>query len=81
MNFMELTMGEVDILLKRKVLKFQYTNWKGDTAIRTVQPLRISYTTSLYHADHGVTLFLEAIDLEKNQHRDFLCKDIEIEFT
>lgn len=81
MNFMELTMGEVELLLKRKVLKLQYKNWKGDTAFRTVQPLRISYTTSLYHAEQGVTLFLEAIDLEKNQHRDFLCKDIEIEFT
>ena len=78
MNFMDLTMREVDILLKKDVLTFQYKNWKGDVGIRRVQPMRISYTTSLYHAERGVTLFLEAIDLDKNQYRDFLCKDIEI---
>ena len=30
MNFMDLTMREVDILLKKDVLTFQYKNWKGD---------------------------------------------------
>jgi predicted DNA-binding transcriptional regulator YafY len=78
MNFLELTLSEAQLLLSKNEISFTYKNWKGETSERKVKPENIEYTTSLYHPGAGYALFLHAFDVEKQQYRDFLCKDIEI---
>ncbi len=59
---------------KEPPLKFEYTNWEGKTATRTVQPIKIWYGETQYHK--GPHWFLKAVDVEKNAERDFAIIDI-----
>jgi predicted DNA-binding transcriptional regulator YafY len=59
---------------KQPTLKFVYTNWQGETAERSVIPIKIWYGKTDFHPKEQ--WFLKAIDVEKNAQRDFALKDI-----
>lgn len=50
-------------------LTFTYTNWRGETATRTVRPIGISYASTEWHPEPG--WLLHAYDDEKKAGRDF----------
>jgi predicted DNA-binding transcriptional regulator YafY len=55
-------------------ITFRYRNWRGDVATRRVLPQRIWFGESKWHS--GSQWFLEAIDVEKGEPRDFALIDI-----
>lgn len=55
-------------------LVFKYTNWEGKTAVRKIQPIEIWYGKTEWHPEEQ--WLLKAIDIEKNEERDFALKDI-----
>jgi predicted DNA-binding transcriptional regulator YafY len=55
-------------------LKFKYKNWESKTTIRTVEPIKIWYGKTQWHPKKQ--WFLKALDLDKNEERDFAIKDI-----
>ena len=55
-------------------LKFKYTNWEGKKAIRRVMPIEIWYGKTEWHPQEQ--WLLRAIDLDKNEERNFAIKDI-----
>ena len=61
-----------DTLLKKKVAAFVYTNYKGQTSIRTVIPLKFYYGCTDYHTEEQ--WLLEAHDHTKNDIRIFAMK-------
>ena len=58
----------------KKVVKFTYTNHRGETRVRTVEPIDLRFGDTPYH--DGEQWFLEAKDKEKNVTREFAMKDI-----
>lgn len=54
-------------------IQFEYTNWKGRKANRTVRPHAISFRHSDYH---GYAWVLDAYDVDKDEYRSFAIKDI-----
>lgn len=60
--------------VKEKPLKFDYINWEGKQAVRTVKPIEIWYGKTEWHPEEG--WFLRAIDLDKKAERNFAIKDI-----
>lgn len=61
--------------MKNKIpLKFEYVNWEGKKATRTVEPLKIWYGKTKWHPKKQ--WLLKAKDLDKNAERDFALKDI-----
>lgn len=59
---------------KEPELKFDYINWEGKRAVRRVKPLEIWYGKTEWHPKDG--WFLRALDLEKNEERNFSLQDI-----
>jgi len=55
-------------------ISFVYKNWRGETALRTVLPIKLWYGHTDWHPQHQ--WLLKAIDLEKNEERDFALEDI-----
>jgi predicted DNA-binding transcriptional regulator YafY len=55
-------------------LKFKYINWEGKEAVRTVKPIKLWYGKTKWHPREG--WFLKALDLGKEEERDFAVKDI-----
>jgi predicted DNA-binding transcriptional regulator YafY len=51
-----------------------YTNWRGERAMRHIRPLTIRFESSEWHPDEQ--WLLRAVDLEKGATRDFAMKDI-----
>ncbi len=58
----------------QKPLKFKYKNWEGKLAVRTVKPIKSWYGKTKWHPKEQ--WLLRALDLEKNEERDFAVKDI-----
>lgn len=58
----------------KQVLKFIYTNYKGETSERHVSPLRLYEGSTQYHRD--IQWLLQAMDLDKNENRNFAVRDI-----
>lgn len=52
-----------------------YTNWKGETAKRTIKPIELWYGATEYHRE--AQWLLRALDIEKDDVRNFAMKDIE----
>ena len=52
-----------------------YTNWKGVKAQRQIKPVHLWYGSTEFHPEPQMLLL--ALDVEKNQFRDFAVKDIE----
>lgn len=57
-----------------KTVKILYTNYRGETAVRTIIPQRIWFGEIEWHP--GKQWFLDAFDIEKNAQRSFAVKDI-----
>ena len=55
-------------------LKFEYTNWEGKKATRRVRPIEIWYGKTEWHPKSQ--WLLRAMDLDKNEERNFAVKDI-----
>lgn len=54
---------------KNKEITIDYTNWKNITCVRRIRPIDIWFGVSEWHT--GEQWFLKAIDVEKNEERDF----------
>ena len=54
-------------------VRLNYTNWRGETAERTILPLRIWYGATDWHPEPQ--WLLTAMDVEKGAERDFALKD------
>ncbi|WP_458524386.1 WYL domain-containing protein [Paracoccus aminovorans] len=55
-------------------MTFSYKNWRGESATRRVRPLRMWFGSTEWHSEPQ--WFLEALDIDKNQVRDFALVDI-----
>lgn len=51
-----------------------YTNYKGVTSTRTVQPIEVWFGNTEYHPENQ--WLLRAVDIKKNEERNFAMKDI-----
>lgn len=59
---------------RSKLTSFNYTNWKGERADREIMPQEILFVSTDCHKEPQ--WLLSAIDLQKNERRDFAIKDI-----
>jgi predicted DNA-binding transcriptional regulator YafY len=59
---------------EKKAVKIGYTNYKGETAERTIIPLELWFGSTEYHEEEQ--WLLKAFDLEKKAERNFAVKDI-----
>lgn len=66
----------MDDIDKRQV-SFRYTNWRGETAIRTVVPEGIWFGVTEWHPTEQ--WFLKARDVQKGELRDFAFLDMVFE--
>lgn len=57
------------------VVSIDYTNWKGNRAVRRILPRWITFGTTEHHPGPP-QWFIIARDLEKNEDRTFALKDI-----
>ena len=55
-------------------VKIVYTNYKGETRVRHIQPIRIHFASTEWHPEPQ--WLLEARDLEKQEDRSFAIRDI-----
>jgi hypothetical protein len=53
-----------------QVITLKYTNWKNETAIRRVVPIRTYFGTNSFHP--GRHWLLEVYDVEKEDQRTYL---------
>lgn len=53
---------------------FTYTNYRGETSMRRVRPIAISFEATVYHPEPQ--WLLRAQDLNKEGERIFAMKDI-----
>lgn len=51
-----------------------YTNWRGERAIRRVRPLTIRFENTEWHPE--TQWLMRAVDIERGATRDFAMKDI-----
>jgi hypothetical protein len=58
----------------KKYLLFEYINWEGKKAFRKVLPITVWYGKTKWHPKNQ--WFLKAVDLEKEEEREFALKDI-----
>jgi predicted DNA-binding transcriptional regulator YafY len=58
----------------QKQVKILYTNYRGETSLRIIQPIKIWYGVTNWHTEPQ--WLLEAVDLEKKANRSFAMKDI-----
>lgn len=59
---------------KKERVQILYTNWRGETTSRTIEPIKIWFGSTQWHKDEQ--WFITAIDTERNVERDFALKDI-----
>lgn len=59
----------------KKLLCFDYTNYKGITEFRMVTPISIRYGTSEYHKEPQWLLL--AFDEDRNAEREFVMIDMQ----
>ncbi|UAG58411.1 hypothetical protein [Escherichia phage FS2B] len=60
----------------QQVLRFRYRNWRGEVADRSVIPLRTSVASSRFHNGGKPCWIMTAIDVEKDEIREFKLSDI-----
>ena len=53
-----------------------YTNYRRETALRTIVPKRIWFGSTEWHPEDG--WLLDAFDVEKGEERSFAMKDIRV---
>lgn len=57
-----------------KTVLIDYTNWKGERSVRTIEPIELVFEENEYHKP--AQWLLVAKDLEKDALRSFALKDI-----
>ena len=57
------------------IVTILYTNWKGETAERDIRPIELWFGATEYHPEEQ--WLLRALDIEKNDERNFAMKDIQ----
>ncbi len=57
-----------------KEVNILYTNWKGETRQRKILPISIEFKSTPWHKEEQ--WILNALDIEKNEERNFAMKDI-----
>jgi hypothetical protein len=57
-----------------EIAKVLYTNHRGETAERTIRPLHVWFGSTQWHTDPQ--WLLKAVDMQKNEERDFALKDV-----
>ena len=55
-------------------VKIEYTNYRGETNVRTVIPVRIWFGGTEWHPEEQ--WLLDAFDVGKNANRSFAMKDL-----
>lgn len=58
----------------KKIVKIEYTNWKGKKSLRNILPKKIWFGKTEWHKEEQ--WLLTAYDLDKKADRDFAMKDI-----
>ena len=61
-------------MMASESIRIRYTNWRGETADREIEPLRIWWGNTEWHPDNQ--WFMEAYDAEKGVMRDFALTDM-----
>lgn len=59
---------------KKQAVTIKYTNWKNETDIRHIIPIKIWYGNTEWHK--GEQWLMNAFDIDKKALRDFALKDI-----
>lgn len=60
-------------MLKKQVT-ITYTNYRGETGKRTIEPIKIWFGATKWHPEPQ--WLLDAIDIDKQAERSFALKDI-----
>ncbi len=55
-------------------IKVTYTNWRGETALRTIVPLEVYFGTTEYHPT--AQWLLKVWDVERNAERVYALQEI-----
>lgn len=58
-----------------KEVTILYTNWRGEKSLRTIIPEKIYFGSTEWHPEEQ--WLLRALDIDKQESRDFAFKDIE----
>ena len=59
----------------KQQIKILYTNYRGETAVRTIIPKEIQFVSTRWHPEEQWCLI--AYDVGKDAERTFACKDIQ----
>ncbi len=70
----EIRKDQPELFSTTDAIRFKYTNWKGETGIRTVKPIKLWFGTTEFHKGHH--WFLKAFDVDKQAERDYAIEDI-----
>jgi len=62
-----------DIVHEGSQERLVYTNWRGETSVRTITPIRVWFGSTDWHPEPQ--WLLRAFDHDKNAERDFALKD------
>lgn len=55
-------------------VRILYTNYRGETALRTVVPIRLHFGSTSWHPEPQ--WLMDATDVQKGEERTFAMKDI-----
>lgn len=69
----------IDFYPIQKTIKFKYTNYKGVTSIRTVEPVAIIMAHNEWHPEEQ--WMLRAYDMDKKAMRSFALKHCDFTVT
>ena len=58
----------------KKQVRIVYTNYKGETSIRLIEPIEIFFGSTEWHKEEQ--WLLRANDIEKKAERTFALKDV-----
>lgn len=63
-----------DMTTHREPITITYTNWKGETADRIIEPIELWHGATEWHPQEQ--WFLKALDTAKSEERDFALRDV-----
>ena len=67
-------MKDLDAPDMSKAVRILYTNYRNETAVRTILPEKVWYGSTSWHPEPQ--WLLDALDLEKGERRSFAMADI-----
>jgi len=66
--------GQSVLVDTEKIVKILYTNYRGETAVRSIIPHKVWFGGTDWHP--GAQWILDAFDVEKGADRSFALKDV-----